>query len=285
MDLEFLWIVFLNSFFEFWWELIKAFRTQWFHIEFNEFFLQIKFLLTTMTFKMKITISFFQGTYYFILKDFRVIRDTNGNKYLPHNKMTTTTIKIPNYPQVAWFRVRIHLYNKIADNTDITVQLIVMSFTIRHIVGTKEILNLKDFRTSHFIIMLIEYRRISKVPLNWRMAVHTWHKQSVQDDIAFEVHLHIFPLKTSLQFYSRGMRPVLMYTYRTTTCCTDWNSHLVMTWKAIKFPSNITCFMIQIIFAIWTCKMIWVIWVTPKSKWFAIYYFHALLWFQKNAIG
>ena len=149
--LEFLWIVFLNSFFEFWWKFIKAFRTKWFHIEFNELFLQIKFLLTSMTFEMKITISFFQGTYYFILKGFRVIRDTNSNKYLPY-KMTTTTIKIHNYPQVAWFRVRIYLYNKITDNTDITVQLIVMSFTIWHIVGTKEILNLKDFRTLHFRI-------------------------------------------------------------------------------------------------------------------------------------
>ena len=27
------------------------------------------------------------------------------------------------------------------------------------------------------------------------------------------------------------------------------------------------------------------IWVTPKSKWFAIYYFHALLWFQKTGFG
>ena len=124
-----------------------------------------------------------------------------------------------------------------------------------------------------------------KSPLNWRMAVHKWHRQSVQDDIAFEVHLHIFPLKISLQSDSRGMRPFWFCTYWTTTCCTYWNSHLVMTWKTIKFASNITCLMIQINFAIGTCKMIWMIWIAPKSKWFAIYYFHALLWFQKMGFG
>ena len=71
-----------------------------------------------------------------------------------------------------------------------------MSFTIRHIVGTKEILNKSILELRILEHQILEQRGISrKSPSNWRMVVHTWHRQNVQDDIAFEVHLHIVPLK------------------------------------------------------------------------------------------
>ena len=133
------------------------------------------------------------------------------------------------------------------------------------------------------------------IPSNLQMVVHTWHKQSVQDDIAFEAHLHIFPLKSwnkdrvfSTIFGKFFMFEIVwdedfpVFTYWTATCSTDWNSHFVMAWKTIKFSTNITCFMIQINFTIGARKMIGMIWVTSKTKWFTIYYFHALYRFQKK---